>query len=156
MDFVNENIVPITFGIEEQMITCGAVLSGFTLYPKKKIIIALIIMALSNSLPDTLSYYDEKIGGGVEESKAIELSSVVFGSEIISTVIILLPFIFIKDKNKAILCCYLLITAILISANYLTSRNLVSSLFKLPIYAAICLFIWYISKVASERFDISV
>ena len=71
---------PISVGIDEQLITLCAVLSGYLNFPQQRIIIALIIMAFSNSLPDCLSYYDEKIGEKVEQKEAMKLSLVVFFS----------------------------------------------------------------------------
>ena len=153
---MNEYILPITFGIDEQLITCGAVLSGFTILPQRKIIISLIIMALSNSLPDTLSYYNEKKGEGKDTNEALKLSSAVFAAEILSTLIILIPFFVFKDKNKAIASCYMLILFILLSSNYYRERNIIKSLSKLPIYIGIAFTIWKISEFARKHFKVTI
>ena len=149
-------LLPISFGIDEQLITCGAVLSGFVSYPQKKIIIALIIMALSNSLPDTLSYYDQKIEEGQSRIESLKLSFIVFISEIISTLIILIPFFILKNKNNAIIGCYILIALILVTSNYYKDYNIVSALSKLPIYMIIALIIWFISDRANKYYGITV
>ena len=82
-NLIQKYLNPITFGLDEQLITLCAVLSGYLSFPQKRIIIALIIMAFSNSLPDTLSYYEEKVGDGQEKNLALKESAIVFLSEII-------------------------------------------------------------------------
>src|SRR6056300_1577698 len=102
MDQLDRYFHPISFAIDEQLITLCAVLSGYLNFSHHKIIVALIIMAFSSSLPDVLSYYDEKITEKVDEKEAIELSFVVLISGIISTFVVLLPIILIKDTKIAI------------------------------------------------------
>ena len=107
-NFIQKYLSPIIFGLDEQLITLCAVLSGYLSFPQKKIIIALIIMAFSNSLPDTLSYYENKIGNGQEKELALRESAIVFSSEIISTFIVILPIIFIKDTKTSIILSYVI------------------------------------------------
>ena len=149
-------IQPITFGLDEQLITLSAVLSGYLNFPKKKILIALIIMAFSNALPDCLSYYDEKIGNGVDKDEAMKLTMVVFVTEVLSTVVILLPIILINNIKNGIMISYSLIFIILVYINYYKGRNILGALEKMPIYFAIGFSIWFISKMAQKYFKVDV
>ena len=145
------------FGIDEQLITLCAVLSGYLSFPQKKIIIALIIMAFSNSLPDCASYYDEKISDDkMDKSQALKLTSMVFISEMMSTIIVLIPIILIKNTKKAIITSYVLIFSMILYAHYYRSKNIEESIMKLPIYASIGIILWLISTGAQKYFNISV
>ncbi len=147
---------PISFGIDEQLITLCAVLSGYLNFPQHRIIIALIIMAFSNSLPDCLSYYDEKIGEKMDKKEAMKLSLVVFLSEMLSTLIVLLPIIMMNNTKAAIATSYVLIFIILISVNYYRDKDIEGAIMKLPLYVLVGFTIWFISKMAQKYFKVSV
>ena len=147
---------PISFGIDEQLITLCAVLSGYLNFPQQRIIIALIIMAFSNSLPDCLSYYDEKVDEKVDKKEAMKLSLVVFLSEMLSTLIVLLPIIMMDNTKAAIATSYVLIFIILISVNYYRDKDIEGAIMKLPLYVLVGFIIWFISKMAQKHFKVSV
>lgn len=155
-NFIQKYLNPITFGLDEQLITLCAVLSGYLSFPQKRIIIALIIMAFSNSLPDTLSYYEEKVGDGQEENLALKESAIVFLSEIISTFIVILPILFIKDTKTSIILSYVIIFTILILVNYYKNKDILGAMYKLPIYILIGFIIWFISKMSQKYLKISI
>ena len=155
-NFIQKYLSPITFGLDEQLITLCAVLSGYLSFPQKRIIIALIIMAFSNSLPDTLSYYEEKVGDGREKGLALKESAIVFLSEIISTFIVILPILFITDTKTSIILSYVIIFTILIFINYYKNKDILGAIYKLPIYILIGFIIWFISKVSQKYLKISI
>ena len=141
---------PISFAVDEQLITLCAVLSGYLNFSHHKIIVALIIMAFSSNLPDVLSYYAEKITEKVDEKEAIELSFVVLISGILSTLVVLLPIILIKDTKIAIISSYILMSLILVLTNYYREKDIYKALMKLPLYALVCVITWSISKLAQK------
>lgn len=155
-NFIQKYLSPITFGLDEQLITLCAVLSGYLSFPQKRIIIALIIMAFSNSLPDTLSYYENKVGNGQEKELALRESAIVFSSEIISTFIVILPILFIKDTKISIILSYVIIFTILIFVNYYKNKDILSAISKLPIYILIGFIIWFISTMSQKYLKISI
>jgi len=155
-NLIQKYLNPITFGLDEQLITLCAVLSGYLSFPQKRIIIALIIMAFSNSLPDTLSYYEEKVGDGQEKNLALKESAIVFLSEIISTFIVILPILFITDTKISIILSYVIIFTILIFVNYYKNKDILGAIYKLPIYILIGFIIWFISKVSQKYLKISI
>jgi len=147
---------PISFGVDEQLITLCAVLSGYLNFPQHRIIIALIIMAFSNSLPDCLSYYDEKIGEKMDKKEAMKSTAIVFLSEMLSTLIVLLPIIMMNNTKAAIATSYVLIFIILISINYYRDKDIEGAIMKLPLYVLVGFTIWFISKMAQKYFKVSV
>ena len=152
MDQLDKYFHPISFAIDEQLITLCAVLSGYLNFSHHKIIVALIIMALSSSLPDVLSYYDEKITEKVDKKEAMELAFVVFIASILSTVVVMLPIIIIKDTKIAIITSYILMGTILLLTNYYREKNIYDAAMKLPLYAFVCVITWFISKLAQKYF----
>ena len=154
MDQLDRYFHPISFAIDEQLITLCAVLSGYLNFSHHKIIVALIIMAFSSSLPDVLSYYDEKITEKVDEKEAIELSFVVLISGIISTFVVLLPIILIKDTTIAIISSYILMGVILLLTNYYREKDIYKASMKLPLYALVCVITWIVSKLSQKYFKI--
>ena len=113
-------------------------------------------MAFSNSLPDTLSYYEEKVGDGQEKNLALKESAIVFLSEIISTLIVILPILFITDTKISIILSYVIIFTILIFVNYYKNKDILGAIYKLPIYILIGFIIWFISKVSQKYLKISI
>ena len=113
-------------------------------------------MAFSNALPDCLSYYHEKINDGINKKKAIKMTTIVFLTEVISTLIIITPIIFINDTKTSILISYSFIFLILLFINYYKDKNIVESLEKMPVYFSIGFIIWVISKMAQKYFKIDI
>lgn len=150
MDQLDRYFHPMSFAIDEQLITLCAVLSGYLNFPHHKIIVALIIMAFSSNLPDVLSYYDEKITEKVDEREAIELSFVVFISGMLSTLFVLLPIILIKDTKIAIISSYILMGVILLVTNYYREKDIYKATMKLPLYVIVCVITWIISKLSQK------
>ena len=150
MDQLDRYFHPMSFAIDEQLITLCAVLSGYLNFSHHKIIVALIIMAFSSNLPDVLSYYDEKITEKVDEKEAIELSFVVLISGILSTLVVLLPIILIKDTKIAIISSYILMGVILLLTNYYREKDIYKAAIKLPLYVIVCVITWIISKLAQK------
>lgn len=154
MDQLDRYFHPISFAIDEQLITFGAVLTGYLNYPHSKIMSALIIMAFSGSLPDILSYYDEKITDGGEREEALKMAFIVFFAEIFSAMLVISPLLFINNIKIGITISYILICIILLLTNYYRDKDIFQSLMKLPLYTLVCLTIWFISKITHRYFKI--
>lgn len=150
MDQLDRYFHPISFAVDEQLITLCAVLSGYLNFSHHKIIVALIVMAFSSSLPDVLSYYDEKMTEKVDKKEAIELSFVVFISSMLSTFVVLLPILLIKNTKIAIITAYILMGIILLLINYYREKDIYQAAIKLPLYALVCVIIWLISKLTQK------
>ena len=102
-----------SFGMNEQLITLMSVLSGYIMYPKKKIILALIIMTFSNSLPDCISYYQNTYYDTKDIKASLEITSIAFISEMLSALAIILPIIFISNTTLSIKVSYFIIIILL-------------------------------------------
>jgi hypothetical protein len=154
MDQLDRYFNPISFAIDEQLITFGAVLSGYLNFSHRKIIVALIIMAFSSSLPDVLSYYDEQITDGEKREEALKMAFIVFISEIMAAMLVISPLLFINNIKIGITISYILICIILLLTNYYRDKDLYQSLMKLPLYILVCLTVWFISKITHKYFKI--
>lgn len=143
-----------SFGMNEQLITLMSVLSGYIRYPKKKIILALIIMTFSNSLPDCISYYQDTYYDTKDVKASLKASGIAFISEMLSALAIILPILFISNNTLSIKVSYCVIIILLfINLYYLLDYNITKSIINLVIYLSISILIYYISYYTSKILD---
>ena len=160
MDSIIENkglMKAVSFGLNEQLITLMAVMSGFLGYSRKRIILALIIMSFSNSIPDAISYYQDNYEETKDRNYSIKQALFAFMSEMMASVIILVPIILIKNTHNSIKLSYLFIASILfINLRYLMKYDLSSTSIQMVIYGLVGICIYYISYFSSKYFNLNV
>ena len=157
MNLNKDLIKSMSFGLNEQLIMLSSILAGLIGVKRSTVIFTLILISLSNSLPDTISYYQNSHQETNDASKSMKIAGYVFMTEMIVAVCIILPIILIPDLKISIIVSYLL--AILIcylNLLFLMNYNIRESTFQLVIYILIIVIIFTISKLAKKYFKINI
>ena len=116
------NDISISHGINLQVLSYLTALGGYIKFPKNHIIVLLIILFLATSWPDIITFYrdelftkDNKKLGKLEAFK-------VFITELIVTIILISPLIFIYSKKIAIIASYTIAIILLYLNNYINMK----------------------------------
>tara|TARA_Y100000389_G_scaffold82319_1_gene78926 strand:- start:1662 stop:2135 length:474 start_codon:yes stop_codon:yes gene_type:complete len=153
----NEMIKSISFGLNEQLLMISAMLAGLIGSSKTTIIYTLILISLSNSLPDTISYYQNVYQDTKDEYESVKISSYVLMTELLTSVIVLLPIILIDKPKVAIPVTYCIICVMsILNLHYLIGYDIKETTKQFVIYIFIVGLIYFISKESKSYFKINI
>lgn len=157
MEFSKEMIKPMSFGMSEQLLMLSSILAGLIGSKKEIVIFTLILISFSNSLPDTISYYQNSYQENNDVSKSLVIAGYVFITELIVASFIIAPIILIPNTTIAIMVSYTFaIVLCYVNLRYLMHYDMKQSLSQLVIYASLASTIFAISKGAKKYFKINI
>ena len=116
------NDISVSHGINLRVLSYLTALSGYIKFPKNHIIVLLIILFLATSWPDIITFYrDELFTKDNKKLGKLEAFKVLI-TELIVTIILISPLIFIYSKKIAIIASYTIAIILLYLNNYINMK----------------------------------
>lgn len=157
LDGLDEEKEAISFGLNELLLMISSVLAGILSYSTKNIIFTLMLISLSSSLPDTISYYQNIYQENKDAYKSAKISSYVFLTQFITTILLISPLIVVHTKLVGVMISYIIIITLnFINLRYIIGYDLSKTALQMSIYSFISLIVYGISVFAKNYFKITI
>lgn len=113
------NDLSVSHGINVQVLSYLTALGGYIKFPKKDIIVLLIITFLATSWPDIITFYRDELFKKVNKRLYKIDTFKLLLTEIIVIILLLSPLIFIYDKKIGIIFSYFIAICLIFVNNYI-------------------------------------